>query len=70
MEALQCGPQSSSGHGTAQCWALAEVKIVQDASLGQVKKQLPLAPQVHGGPLTCWALIATSEIGHCSRSQK
>lgn len=52
-EALQRGLQSSSGYWPAQGGALAEVQLVQDASLGQFKKCFSVILQVHGGPSTC-----------------
>lgn len=70
VKALQGIPQNSSGHWPAQCWALAEMQLVQDASLGQIKKQLPLALQVQGRAPTCQTLTVSSGNGHCGWEQE
>lgn len=72
VEALQGSPQSNSGHRPAQGGALAEVQLVQDAPLGQVKQQLPVALHVQGRLPACWALSVSSGSGHhgCRQDQE
>lgn len=48
VETLQRSPQGSSGHRPAQGGAPAEAQLGQDAPLGQVKQQLPVALHVQG----------------------
>lgn len=71
VEALQGRPQGSSGHRPAQGGALAEAQLVQDAPLGQVKQQLPVALHVQGRLPAGWTLSVSSGSGPhgCSQDQ-
>lgn len=72
VESMQGSPQSNSGHRPAQGGALAEVQLVQDAPLGQVKQQLPVALHVQGRLPACWTLSVSPGSGHhgCSQDQE
>lgn len=61
-EALQRRLESPSGHRPIECGSLVEVKLVQDAFLGKIEKQLPLALQVKGGTPTCRTWTISFEV--------
>lgn len=64
-EAPQRGLEGLSGHRPTECGALAEVQLVQDAFLGQIEKELPMALQVKGGTPTCWTWTISFEVHYC-----
>lgn len=64
-EAPQRGLEGLSGHRPTEYGALAEVQLVQDAFLGQIEKELPMALQVKGGTPTCWTWTISFEVHYC-----